>query len=217
MHEDALVISEGFSQRARHSYTETVYVPIFEYTLLQKIYSNHFEYFPEVGEEITNDTLCVSLLPQSTRSKKEFDTKTLKNQVLNTLQTLNLSELINMKVMGQSAGFLCDKVKIGIGGGTVTGLKIHRLKKDIKLVDKDLQAAIDKMHNIYSLYVLEVYNDLAKFANDQFARKIIHQYYLYGDHDRIRRNLNLKDAVYLLEFEISKESCAHIGDKMSKK
>lgn len=210
-----MVISEGFSERAKHSYTETVYVPIFEYTLLQKIYQNEFGYFPEIGEEINDDTLCVSLLPQSARNKKEFDTKTLKNQVLNTLQTLNLSDLINMRIAGQSAGFSCDKVKVGIVGGKVTGFKIHRLKRDIKLLDKELQNAIDKIYNIYNLYVLNIYNDLNKLVNDHFAKKIIHQYYLYGDRDRIRRNLNLKEAVYLLEFEVSKESCAHIGDKMS--
>lgn len=215
-HEDALVISEGFADRARHSYTETVYVPIFEYTLLQKIYTNSLGYFPEIGEEVDNDTLCISLLPQTARSRKEFDTKTLKSQVMNTLQTLNLSDLINMRITGQSAGFACDKVKIGIGGGTVTGFKIHRLKRDVKLIDKDLQKAIDKIYNAYNLYVLDVYSDLSKLVNEQFARKIIRQYYLYGDRDRVRRNLNLKEAVYLLEFELSKESCAHIGDKMSK-
>ena len=216
MHEDALVISEGFADRARHSYTETVYVPIFEYTLLQKICTNSLGYFPEIGEEVDNDTLCISLLPQTARSRKEFDTKTLKSQVMNTLQTLNLSDLINMRITGQSAGFACDKVKIGIGGGTVTGFKIHRLKRDVKLIDKDLQKAIDKIYNAYNLYVLDVYSDLSKLVNEQFARKIIRQYYLYGDRDRVRRNLNLKEAVYLLEFELNKESCAHIGDKMSK-
>ena len=216
-HEDALVVSEGFANRAKHSYTETVYVPIYEYTLLQKIYKNKLGYFPEIGEEVHNDTLCISLLPQSARSKKEFDTNSIKNQVLNTLQTLNLSDLINMRITGQAAGFTCDNVKIGIGGGKITGFKIHRLKREIQLVDKELQKSIDKIYNAYNLYVLDVYSDLTKLINDQFAKKVIRQYYLYGDRDRIRKNLNLKDAVYLLEFEISKENHACIGDKMSKK
>ena len=215
-HEDALVISEGFSQRARHSYIETVYVPIFEYTLLQKIYNNQLKYFPEVGEEICGDTLCISLLPQSVRSKKEFDTKSIKSQVLSTLQTLNLADLINMRVMGHTAGFSCDKVKVGIGGGKVSGLKIHRLKRDIKLLDKNLQNVIDKIHNAYDLRVLDIYGDLNELINEQFAKKVIRQYYIYGDRDRVRKNINLKEAVYLLEFEISKESHACIGDKMSK-
>ena len=173
-------------------------------------------YFPEVGEEINGDTLCISLLPQSARSKKEFDTRSIKNQVISTLQTLNLADLINMRANGQSAGFTCDRIKVGIGGGKVSGFKIHRLKKDVKLLNKDLQNSIDKIYNAYNLYVLDVYSDLNSLINEQFARKIIRQYYLYGDRDRIRKNLNLKEAVYLLEFEISKESHACIGDKMSK-
>lgn len=183
---------------------------------MQKIYDNDLGYFPEFDEEIKGDTLCVSLLPQSVRSKKEFDTKSIKNHVISTLQTLNLADLINMRVAGQSAGFSCDKVKVGIGGGKVSGFKIHRLKKDVKLLDKDLQSAIDKIYNAYNLYVLDVYSDLNQLVNEQFAKKIIRQYYLYGDRDRVRKNINLKEAVYLLEFEISKESHACIGDKMSK-
>lgn len=120
-----------------------------------------------------------------------------------------------MRVTGQSAGFTCDKTKIDLIGGRVSGFKIHRLKRDVKLIDKELQKSIDKVYNAYNLYVLDVYSDLNKLLNEQFAKKVIRQYYLYGDRDRVRKNLNLRDVVYLLEFEISKESHACIGDKMS--
>ena len=36
-HEDALTISESFAQKAKHQFTETIYIPIYEFTLLQKI------------------------------------------------------------------------------------------------------------------------------------------------------------------------------------
>lgn len=217
MHEDALVISEGFAERAKHRYTETIYIPIYEYTLLQKIYQNGLGYFPEIGDEIQGDTLCISLLPQSARSKKDFDTRSIKTQVLNTLQNMNLSDLINMRISGQSTGFTSEKTKVGIPFGKLTGFKIHRLRKDCKLIDRELQQAIDKIYANYNLFILDIYSDLSKLVNDQFAKKIIRQYFLYGDRDKLRKSVNLNDAIYLLEFEISKESSAHIGDKMSKK
>ena len=84
------------------------------------------------------------------------------------------------------------------------------------MLDKNLQNVIDKIHSAYDLRVLDIYGDLNELINEQFAKKVIRQYYIYGDRDRVRKNINLKEAVYLLEFEISKESHACIGDKMSK-
>lgn len=215
-HEDSLVISESFSERAKHNYCETVFIPIYEYTLFQKLYTNHLGYLPEVGEKIQGDVICTSLLPTTVRGKKEFDTRSIKTQVLNTLENLSLSDLINMKVSGWTSGFVTEKIKTKITHGVVSGLKIHQLRKNVKLIDKELQKAIDNLYYRYSLYILDIHSDLSKLINEQFAKKIIRQYFLYGDKDKLRKNVNLSDVVYLLEFEISKEDSSHIGDKMSK-
>lgn len=215
-HEDALVISESFAERARHKYCETVYIPIYEYTLFQKIYQNHLGYLPEIGDTLNGDIICSSLLPTSVRAKKDFDTRSIKTQVLKTLENLSISDLINMRVSGWTSGFSTEKYQTNISHGKVTGFKIHRLRKDIRLIDKELQEAINKLYNRYNLYVLDVYSDLTRLINEQFAKKIIRQHMLYGDRDKIRKNLNLTDVIYLLEFEISKDNTAHVGDKMSK-
>lgn len=214
-HEDALIISESFAERAKHKYTETVYVPIYEYTLLQKIYTNHLGYFPEIGEKILDDVVCLALIPQNTQEKKNFDTRSIKSQVLTTLQNMNLSDLINMRINGQTSGFMTEKIKSGVINGTLTGFKIHKIKKNIKLIDNELQQKIDNIYSKYNLFILDVYSDLSKLVSEQFAKKIIRQHFLYGDRDKIRRNLNLMDAVYLIEFEITKENQTSIGDKLS--
>lgn len=213
--EDSLTISESFSERARHQYVETVYIPIYEWTLLQNCYQNGLGYFPEIGDQIQGDTICYSLVPQDSRSKKDFDTRSIKTQVLSALQSMNLSDLINMRINGQTAGFVCEKIKCGIDNGKVTGFKIHRIRKDVKLIDKKLQETISKLYQSYNYFILDLYSDLNRLVNAEFAKKIIRQHYIYGDRDKIRKGINLTDAVYLIEFEISKECGTHIGDKLS--
>ena len=172
-------------------------------------------YFPEIGEQIRGDTICTSLLPASVRGKKEFDTRSIKTQVLNAMENLGLADLINMRVSGWTSGFTTEKIKTNVEHGTVTGLRIHQLKKNVKLIDKELQNAVNNLYGRYQTFILEVYSDLSKLINANFARSIIRQYFLYGDRDKIRKSLNLTDVVYLIEMEISKDNPARIGDKMS--
>ena len=214
-HEDSLVISESFAQKARHKYIETVAIPIYEYTLLQKIFNNQLGYFPEIGDSIIGDTLCASLLPQDFRGRKDFNTNSIKSQVINLLQSMNLSDLINMRISGKTGGFSTEQVKTSIENGKVTGFKIHKIKKDIKFIDSDLQQSIEHLYNRYNMYILGLYDDLDKLVNDSFAKRVIRQYYLYADKDKIRKNLTLADAAYVIELEISKEESTNLGDKMS--
>lgn len=179
------------------------------------MYTNHLGYFPEIGEKLRGDVICTSLLPDSVKGKKEFDTRSIKTQVLSTLENLSLSDLINMRVSGWTSGFTTEKIKTNIPHGTITGLKIHQLQRDVKLIDKELQNAVDNLNQRYRLFVLDLYSDLSKLINAQFAKKVIRQYFLYGDRDKVRKSLNLSDVVYLIELEITKENNAHIGDKMS--
>lgn len=215
-HEDALVISESFAERSKHKYSETICVPIYEYTLLQKLYTNPLGYFPEVGEQISGDVVCASLLPQDVRTTRDFDTRSIKTQVINMLQNMNLSDLINMKVSGKTNGFSSEQIKTNIEHGYLSGFKIHRIKKDAKLIDSELQQSIEKLYSRYNMYILSLYNDLNELVDSDFAKSIIRKNYIYCDRDKIRKNVILTDAAYLIEFEFTKEETVHLGDKMSK-
>ena len=216
-HEDSLVISEDFADRARHRYSETVCIPITEFTLFSKLYDNSIKYFPEIGQMINGEVICSSLLPRNSKTNKDMDLKSTRAKVINMLQSMNLSDLINMKISGGRNGFSSEKITSNIENGILTGFRIHRIKKDVKLIDQELQDVIDKLYTRYNTcVVLNVYNDLNRLVNSEFSKKIIKENFLYTDRDKVRKNIDLTDAVYVLEFEISKEACTHLGDKMSK-
>lgn len=214
-HEDSLVISEDFAERAKHKYTEIIYIPICEYTLFSKIYKNHLEYFPEIGDQIQGEVVCSSLLPQSMRNQKNFNTNSIKSQVLDLLQTMNLSDLINMKISGGKHGFSTEKITSHIEDGIISGFKIHKINKNIKLIDSDLQNILDKLYKRYNFYILNSYNNLNNLVDENFAKKLLREYYIYADRDKIRKDVDLNDVVYLIELEISKETHVKLGDKLS--
>lgn len=214
-HEDALVISESFSEKARHKFISHVHIPIFEFTLLQKLYQNSLGYFPDIGETIRGETVCASLLPSDVKSKKDLDSKSVKAKVINMLQGMNLSDLINMRTSGQSSGFSSEQIKSKIENGKITGVKVHRLRKDVKLIDVDLQKSVEKLYNRYGHFILQTYNDLTTKFNETYAKKVMRNHYVYADRDKIRGPLYLKDVVYLIELEITKDYGASIGDKLS--
>lgn len=213
-HEDSLVISEDFAERARHKYVETVYIPITEYTLFQKQYNNHLKFFPDIGEEINGDVICTYLLPQSIRDKHDFDNRTVRAQVVSVLQSMNVSDIINLKVHNGN-DFTREKVITHVENGIVSGFKIHRLKKDVKLIDTELQNVIDKLYKIYNVQILDLYNDLTRIGTDTFARKVLRENYIYADREKIRKGIDMTDAIYVLELEVQRETHAKLGDKMS--
>lgn len=214
-HEDSLIISENFANRAKHKYCETIYIPITEYTLFSKLYDNAIKYFPDVGEHINGHIVCSSLLPKNIKSCTEFNNSSIKSQVLSLFQSMNLSDLINIKISNGKNNFSSENINTSIENGIVSGFKIHKIKKDIKLIDSELQEIIEKLYKRYNIYILNLYNDLNKIVNDSFAKSILREYYIYADRKKIRKNIDLSDVVYIIEMEISKEVSAHLGDKMS--
>lgn len=214
-HEDAIVISESLAKKAKFKMLDRVFLPIYEFTILQKNYSSLFGYFPDIGDTINQDVVCSSLMPQECKSKKDLDPTSIKNRVVNMLQTMNLSDLINMRISGSTSGFSLDHIKSRIDFGKITGIKIHKIKKDVKLIDNDLQLAIEKLYNKYGQFILTTFKELSTLFGDDFSQSIMKKYYVYADRDKIRGNINFQDIVYLLEFEIEKEYESHVGDKFA--
>lgn len=215
-HEDSLVISENLAYRARHRYTENVYIPIYEFTLLSKIYDNRYGYFPEIGEKINGNIVASNLLPRSFENKKDSgNAESIKTHVIQLLNQMSLSDLINTKIRGGKRGFSTEKITSHIEDGILTGFKIHKLKKDACLIDKDLQQILEYLYKKYSIYVVNSYKVISNLINDNYARRLIKENFVYSDRDKIRKSLNLKDVAYVLELEITKEEGIRLGDKLS--
>ena len=99
--------------------------------------------------------------------------------------------------------------------GKVSGIKIHKLQDNVKLIDKNLQNVLESLLKLYRVYVLSTYSDLERTVTKEFASKTLKEYFTYTDRERIRRKINLRDVVYLIELEVSKVCSTTVGDKLS--
>lgn len=222
-HEDSLIISESFANRAKYTSVEKIYLPVFEYTLLDPIYNstNDFVYFPGIGNHVQKRILCQSFIPKDNSS----DANTISNmkaKVLQLLKTMDISNYLSYQKNNNSVinQFRKESIKTKIEDGVLSGFKIHKLNinKNTNLIDKRLQTVLEKLYDLYSGFIIDTYNDLNSVFNEKFSRQILKKHYVYNETNENKLNLhdiNIKDCVYILEFEISKEDTTHEGDKLS--
>jgi len=216
-HEDAIVISESLSKRFTVNTVEKVYIPIYEYTLIQEYYNdntNSQPYFPNIGQQIKNDIVAYIFSPKENVISNNND---LKGQVQIALKNMSLSDLLNFKLT-ENPKFISTKIKTKIPNGIIKGLKIHRFKKseDIDMVDKKLQQILEKLYLKYIEFISDTLDDLGKYFLKSYIELILKKYYIYHDKSKgTRGDINLTDMCYLIELEISKEDSTYIGDKLS--
>jgi len=166
-HEDALVISESLSQRATVNLIDKVYIPIYEYTLMQEFYNdvpNSYIYFPSVGQKIKDDIVSCLITPKESSTSNSAD---LKNRVQMTLKNMSLSNLLSF-ASSDNQKFIIDKIKTKVANGIVTGIKIHRLKKpdEINMIDKKLETILEKLYMKYITFISETLNDLGNISQN---------------------------------------------------
>jgi len=216
-HEDAITISESFSERARYTSTEKIFIPIYEYTLLQEIYKNQdnsYIYIPSVGQHIQDSVVCCAIAPREMGFSNYND---LKNKIQMTLKSMSLSDLLSFGFSGDNK-FAIDKIKSKIENGIVSGIKIHRFKapNTQNMIDPKLEATLDQLYLKYGEFISDIYNDLSKQFNYQYVNQIFKKYYLYIDKSTGNRGtISLNNLCYLIELEISKDCKTVTGDKLA--
>lgn len=225
-HEDALVISENFSERAIVTYVDKVIVPIFEYTILLPYYenkSNSFTYFPSIGQQVDEDIICCSAIPKGI--DENASPTIIKDQIQLTLKKMNLSGLMIL-TDSLNSKLNISKIRTKVENGIVNGMKIHRLREinKIDMIDKKLQNILDKLYvNVYGKFIMEFYNTLSQRLGldgnsensiKKYIEYILGKYYLCLNSQEKRGNLSLKDICYLLEFEIVDQQKTKYGDKL---
>ena len=134
--------------------------------------------------------------------------------MLQILKTLNLSDLLNMNTQSIN-NFIINRYVTKIEDGYVSGIRIHKLKKDIKMIDSNLQNVLESLHGEYSKYIRSRHDELLPLLGRDMTLELIKKYYLYADDDKMRHRINLRSAVYLLEFEISSKEKTILGDKLA--
>ena len=215
-HEDGLVISESFANKAKLTLIDKIYVPIYKFSLLKPIYindANSFVFFPGVDQKLANDDmLCVNLIPKQIDKYKSI--QEVKYDLIAELNKLNLSQFISMNNLHIKSIFNMDNIRSKLSHPKVHGIKIHRLKNE-ELINKDLNNEMKKMYGLYSRYLTDTYNDLFQKVNGQYAKNILAKYFVYYDKDLDRGKLDLRDVVYLLEFELIQDDVSKLGDKFT--
>lgn len=215
-HEDSLVISESLANKATYTSVDKVYIPIYEYTLMQEFYNdckNSYTYFPGVGQQIKDDIICCLIAPKESATANHFD---LKNKVQMALKNMSLSNLLSMN-LSENSKFSVDKIKTKLENGTVTGIKIHRFKPfgALTMIDQKLEMVLDKLYLKYSEFISETYHDMGSRFHVGYVEKLLKKYYIYIDKSKgMRGEISLANLVYLIELEISKEDGTKIGDKL---
>lgn len=216
-HEDSIIISNSLAKKAEAQYIDKVYIPIYEHTILQKFYKDvdgSFEYFPSIGQKIIKNIVCCHFVPKNMDSIKIQNPTDLRNKMLRLMKSMNISDLINMDIQGTSS-LIINKIKTNVEDGYINGFKIHKLKREIKLLDIQLQKILEKLCSKYGDFVMNTYNELSTTFNEEFVTKILKQYYVYTDKEVNRGDVDLKNAVYLLEFEVTKQDNSYLGDKFA--
>jgi len=194
-HEDSIVVSENFVDKTKSQYIEKVFIPITEYTILQKNYinlENSFEYFPGVGQQIEDDILACFFIPKNMDYLKTKNPSGLKSVIKNILKSVNVSDLINMESQGHNK-LIKNKIKTKVKNGTVNGFKIHRLKKDVKLLDIKLQEVLERLCTLFGQYILEKYNDMSSLFNVDYIKRILKEHYIYNEKNVERGKLDLRE------------------------
>ena len=135
-HEDGIIISESFAKKAQATFSETVIIPINEYTLLSSLYDDiedSFTYFPNIGQKIKGDVV-VELYDYNIG-------ETAQNKLLiSDLLTLNHKNLNKLNI---------TPIKTKVHNGYVSDIKIHYLNPGKKLQETNLNIMLAKCYNDY--------------------------------------------------------------------
>jgi DNA-directed RNA polymerase beta subunit len=220
-HEDSLVISESLAEKTNANFVDKVYVPITEYTIFQQFYPESVNetggFFPNIGDKIKDNIVCCGLEPKTSSSLHISNPKNVKQKMLQVLKTLNISDLVNMNTQSIN-NFILNKHSTKIEDGRISEIRIHRLRthrEEINMIDSTLQNILEHLYTKYSGYIKNRYNELLPIIGKDTAIDILKKYYIYADDDKVRHKINLKSAVYLLEFEITSRESTKLGDKLA--
>jgi hypothetical protein len=212
-HEDSLIISESLAEKAKVTLSEKVYIPIFEHTILMPIYKDNDDsliYFPNIGQKIKGTSVCSVLKPNANDLS---DPQNLKNKMMLFFKNISISDLLNINNQN-TVNIKVEEIKSKIENGKISGINIHRLQKNVNLIDPNFQKCLDKLlMNYCEKHIFTIFNKLQYKFNQEFAKQIIKQNIMYSTDQKTSNKNMMKNAIYLIELEITREDKSQVGDK----
>ena len=134
--------------------------------------------------------------------------------MLKILKSLSLSDIINMNSQSIS-NFIVNKHGSKIENGVISGIRIHKLRTDIKMIDNGLQNILENLYKKYSEIIKSTHEELMPLVGRDLTLDVLKKYFIYADGDQVRYKVNLRQAAYLIEFEITDREETKLGDKLA--
>lgn len=213
-HEDGIVISENAADKIKHTLKETVYIPVYEYNLFMPMYEDGdapLLFFPNIGEKIKDNTVCCIVNPKTDTAFNSPNN--IRAAMVNTIKNSSTTNLLNL-INSNRNKFSIDKISTKIDDGVVYGIKIHKLKRKITLLDNRMTNIIDKMWKAYANHIYPDIVSVADRCNEEYAKYITKRHFVYERDEQISRNKEFKNAVYILEYTIISDHKCFVGDKL---
>ena len=66
-----------------------------------------------------------------------------------------------------------------LNNAKISDIRIHRIDKNAKLIDKNLQKYISQMSYDYAIRIRDIYESLSQIFTQEYIRQIISQNYIY--------------------------------------
>lgn len=204
-HEDSLVISESAAKRCCSTKYDHIVIPIYTYSLFNlNLYPNKLGFIPDIGEQINDD--IIGLKKEVKGSKTPFQ----------KMKTMNLSEFSS--IVDSKIDFNATPIYSKFKDGIVNDLRIHRIRKDIELLDKNLDNIVKDRKQVYDNYLSNTLSNIYKiFPNRDFINEVALEYYLFlkQNSSGAFKTFDTENLVYIIELFISKDNHVYIGDKMA--
>lgn len=207
--DDAVVISEGFSNRTQVEYSEKIFIPV---TKQMRFLKNGLDYLPKIGDTIKSENILSYYMIDAS----EFF----------------LTEVINLDEHTESKYY--TKGFKGIQGGTIENIKIHiKTKKTFEesrnsyLYTKELIDELEYYDNIQKVTKVDLENcfNSLKLPEDKVSelRDTLYSQYVSMDNipkavlNDMRDNYNLDpdDIDYIIEVDTSYTDNTSRGDKFT--
>ena len=209
--EDSYVISDEFAQRAKITRHEKIFIPVSKGLKYFKTFKSE-GMLPEIGTPVTVKKGIYKYIPFE-------DAKNL----IGDLSNLSEHEI---KIFSKKFGPNFD--------GVISGIKVHKVKKDITLQGENLinKPFFDELDTVYSEQYekisSELNNALKIISNEEIKNNLIegimdthvfirklNQNYLTNKFKTVMNDLKLTEVDYIIEMDIVQENETAYGDKFT--
>lgn len=200
-HEDSVVLSESALRKMKSTKTETILIPIYEYSMFRQIYQNSaFKIIPEVGQKIKDTAVAYrnQIRPGNT--------------TLTSLTNISVSELATLANDNQL--FNSVPITSRIPNAVVFDIRVHTINNKIKLIDKNLQVYISRIAASAEAPIREAAQSLKNLLNRDFAKQVLATRYIMSNTPN-SEIIDSNKIAYLLEIKLSADNESHLGDKFS--